>query len=223
MADSLSIIDKVNAFYSGAFSQLMTLTIAILGFAGVVIPLLIQFLQSRSFRIERDSLRDFVRQEVSLARAQLLTDLEADFGERSKNIQQQILLEIDSKFHKLRKELQVAKAGLFHLQGNSRMAESIYVLAIQDYCIAAEGFITAEDERNAQTVLRLIGTNCLPEINKDDFELPIQFGKKLEDLLTFLKAHNENGRYGIFIDEITTGLALARKREKPSEKATGTK
>ena len=54
--DSLSVVESVNSFYSNAFSQLMTLTIAILAIIGVLMPLILQHIQSRSFRIEQKSL-----------------------------------------------------------------------------------------------------------------------------------------------------------------------
>jgi hypothetical protein len=60
--DTLQIIDKVNSFYSNSFSQLMTLTIAFLGFAGILLPIVLQLIQSRSFRLEERSLQGFISQ-----------------------------------------------------------------------------------------------------------------------------------------------------------------
>ena len=43
--DSLKILESVNAFYSQSFGQLINITVAVLAFAGIVLPILITLYQ----------------------------------------------------------------------------------------------------------------------------------------------------------------------------------
>ncbi len=39
--DTLQVLEKVNSFYTNSFSQLITITIAILAFSGIILPIVI--------------------------------------------------------------------------------------------------------------------------------------------------------------------------------------
>lgn len=52
MEDSLKILEAVNSFYSQSFGQLMNITVAVLAFSGIVLPILITLYQKRLFKLE---------------------------------------------------------------------------------------------------------------------------------------------------------------------------
>ena len=65
----IEIVDKVNSFYSGAFTQLITLTVAVLAFAGIILPILIQIIQSRTFRSEQESLKAHIDEQLKAVKS----------------------------------------------------------------------------------------------------------------------------------------------------------
>lgn len=56
MDSTLVIVEKINSFYSSAFSQLITITVAMLAFVGIIVPILYYLYQQRLFKIEVSSI-----------------------------------------------------------------------------------------------------------------------------------------------------------------------
>jgi hypothetical protein len=75
----IEIVDKVNSFYSGAFTQLITLTVAVLAFSGIILPVLIQLIQSRTFRSEQKNLESQISKQLSAVKTELLDEVEKKF------------------------------------------------------------------------------------------------------------------------------------------------
>ena len=87
-SDLNSIVDRVDAFYSSAFSNLLTLNLALLAFVGVVVPVLVQFYQSRVFARDKKAIEDFARLTITESlqnlRKEIAEDIAAKFAEHKK-------------------------------------------------------------------------------------------------------------------------------------------
>src|SRR5438046_1512224 len=78
--DPIQILEKVHAFYAESFSHLLILTIAVLTFAGVVLPIIVQMIQSRTFRNEQTALEGQIDLAISDKAKQLEATVEQKFS-----------------------------------------------------------------------------------------------------------------------------------------------
>ncbi len=65
MNETLTILGKVNSFYSGAWSQLIIYTSALFALIGIIIPILVQFYQKRVLKLEKESLEQIIKEETN--------------------------------------------------------------------------------------------------------------------------------------------------------------
>ena len=60
MDSTLEILEKVNAFYIGAFDQLIILTVSVLAFCGVLVPILISTYQNKQLKLQQEALERLI-------------------------------------------------------------------------------------------------------------------------------------------------------------------
>ena len=60
----IEVLNMVNTFYDQAFSRLLIITFGIVAFIGVIIPIAVGWLQSRSLRAEKNSLLNELKAEA---------------------------------------------------------------------------------------------------------------------------------------------------------------
>jgi len=197
--DPLQILAQVNAFYSNAFSHLQWITIAILGFGGVFLPVLLQYLQFRSFQQERDYLKKQIKNEIQIELDSAIKEL---FQTERDNFQKQI----EEQFKKIKtqqEEQTLAIKGIaFFLQGNFEFDKKLYSIAANDFAIASEILLRGKDELNCRRTLDLLISECFPELKKEDFEDFPDLDTSIDKLLDTLKLFDENGRYNDYIRSI---------------------
>jgi hypothetical protein len=209
--DPLQLLERIDAFYSNAFSSLITITVALLGFGAIILPLLLQYLQQRSFRIEQKSLHDKITRDTAASKGELNNELQIFFKSEKERLQQQIKGELKMFDIKLEEKISCAEAGIFFLQGNNNFRLQNYSQAVMDFAVAAEKYITGKDECNGRTSLDLI-VSTLPELTKESFRQVSNLEGRINDLLKTLSDKNENGRFFEAITKITTGRNEAKER-----------
>jgi hypothetical protein len=216
--DTLQIIDKINGFYSTSFSQLITITIAILGFSGIVLPIIIQFMQNRTFRIEQKFLQVQIDQEIKLATAELKTEISNLFTKEKETIQAQLKAELSLLKTSMENKFNVAQAGTFFIQAVNKNEKKQFAVAARDYAFAAEMFLKGLDDLNGQRAIKGLIEVALPKIDSSSFDSEPQLGSSIEDLLKLLGERNDNNRFQDTITSIKTGVSQAKKRNPTPRK-----
>jgi hypothetical protein len=201
--DALQILEKVNSFYSSSFSQLMTWTVTMLGFAGVVLPIALQMFQTRAFRREQKTVEAQIAADVAIAKR----DLQAELDKTKQ--------ELDAVSARFTEQASAAKGTIFFLQAIGHDDKGEYAYAAADYAYAARKLFEGKDEQNSQRSIQYLLT-CLPNLSSSDFITTRELDKHSKKLLETLHANNQDRRHSNTIDELETEIAAARKRSKPS-------
>jgi hypothetical protein len=148
--DALQILEKVNSFYSGAFAQLMTLTIAILAIAGVILPIVIQLIQSSISRNELKTLQTQIASELSVAREHMETAIDRRFTTVSEDVQRMFKEEREAMNKSVAIQAFAAKGMTFFLQGKVNHSQGRWSDAARDFAYASADCFRGHDDQNGQ-------------------------------------------------------------------------
>lgn len=212
MNDTLAILEKVNAFYSGAFSQLVTFTIGLLALVGVLIPIAIAAYQNRQLKHDQRSLSDKISHDLASAKRELSEQLEKDVTTRDDELRLLIASVKSEVAKEIQKTHELAIAGTLHLQALSNYEKEPQLAAV-DCLDAISSYAAGGDERNLQAVITIF-TKCIEKVTSETFKLYDfdEHARTATDALTALAA---NGRYTENIRSIRTGVEEARTRKSP--------
>lgn len=217
----IEVIDKVNSFYSGAFTQLITLTIAVLGFGGVILPILVQIIQSRNFRSEQKSLEIQITSQLAAVKSEVLNEIEKKFDTERADSQKLLEEQMKTMQEKLDEVSHAGQGSAFFLQARFSVGQKKFAIAALSFALAGEHLLRAKDEMNAQRAITQLREDCLPQINKGSFEAVERLRRAIDDLLNLLQEKNENARYSDTIRDLKSAYEKAKNREalkpKPAE------
>lgn len=215
MNETLAILDRVNAFYSASFSQLVQYTTALLAFVGLVIPLFLSYLQARQTRKEKDFLERIIQQRLQTERDHLKREIRVELDQAHKEIRD--ALEEASKG--LRADLNNARltleAGVLHVQANHSFDSRRYERAYHSAIRAALNQIATQDERNLHTALD-VAMDCLAQMDQSHF-LDEEIAHDSDALVRSLTAYNTKGGYTASLKNLKGRLAEARNRQTPAD------
>src|SRR5688572_23182297 len=124
--DPIEILEKIDSLYSNAFNQLITITVIVLGFGGVILPIVLQFIQAQFFRIERKALENQISTEVEKARKASEKEIERKFEIEKEDIHKIVLMEIERLDEKIKDQSMITRAGIFFLQGASSLDQKMF-------------------------------------------------------------------------------------------------
>lgn len=189
---SIELLEKVNGFYATSFSQLMTITLGLVAFVGVLIPILFTFYHNRKVKLESELLQKHIEQKVLDAQAELM-----------KHITQEVCSKFDSANSENDKRLHVLSAGLFHLQANFQIKNKSFKNATDSSFSAIFSCIEAHDELNLKRGLEVLMKRCLPFLTPEHAVNLKELDFNLSELIAALKGINENGRYTDTIFELS--------------------
>lgn len=213
MSETLQILEKLNSLYSGAFSQLVTYTVGVLAFVGILIPLGIASFQNRQMKRDQAALSREIASSLAEARVQLFKEIEDQMTIREAKVQQlvaDVKAEINLQVSKIDR---AAMARSLHLQASASLATSPGSSTHDCLCAISE-YVACSDERNLISVLRLLDSS-LPKTDAAAFKL-FDSEDASKNALKAIETLNTNGRYSQELKALRTGLADAKERRKPS-------
>ncbi|MBK2258137.1 hypothetical protein [Francisella philomiragia] len=213
MQDTLKILESVNHFYSQSFNQLIVITVAVLAFAGVVMPVLIYLYQKRLFRLEHEEIRNQLKDELNSELAKAIDAVRKEYKKK----EEQYLSKIECLDEKIEKEIAGSISGTFHLQGIMNLKDKRYLNAFVSLTKAAVNNIKADDEINLRRQLGLVIKRCLPKLNKLQLERHVDVVEYYEELFEKLSEYNMNNRYTDEIRLLKIAFKQAMERELEKE------
>lgn len=216
----LELLAAVNGFYEQAFNRLLATTFGTIAFIGVLVPIVVGWVQVRSLRQEKGSLLNELRAEINDERASVRDAIEASVREEMRGLQNKLESRIEELTNDLARSSSLAEARSFHLQGLNSFRSKRPHHAIKDFVTAAVDYIKGHSEANAQRCMNLISDDCLPKINKDQYsEMKIE--KSCNELIEKLREINEHDRYSDHIHKIEVQMEKASSRAPTTEKEGG--
>lgn len=212
-----TIINNLNSLYSGAMSQVITYTAIIIGVVGIIIPALSILFQWRSLRAEKKSLEKDIQEGIDNAKASIRADLIAEMKEQISIEEKKLTSRMESKFEKLEQGIECSTASIFFLQGKLQLDANLHAEALKDYCVAARHFLTGGDYVNGQRALNMVINDCLPKINKVEYDEDAE--EAINTLSKFLEGDqiNTNRQFHDRIDVLKKESKKAKLRE-PAKK-----
>jgi hypothetical protein len=169
-----TIMNNINTLYSNALGQLITFTIGILAFVGVLLPLIISFLQNRQLKADHKNLNEKISLDIQAAKIVLNKDIKNEIVKEIEEFKEEILkLQQEMNKENIRK-MTVIEAKTYHVQAVTQILSRDYPTAFQDLMTAIVSYVEADDELNVQAALNDSNMHDLPHLKKIDFEHNIE-------------------------------------------------
>ncbi|WP_067586617.1 hypothetical protein [Endozoicomonas ascidiicola] len=197
---ALEIIDKTNSFYSSAFSQLVAMTIGIIAFAGVFVPIVLSYYQSKKLKLEKNDLHDYLKKELNSVKDSLNEDIRLEVKKAI------IIAEA-----KLNEEIRSVEAGLFHIQAIHFHEAGLIEAATDSAFQSATVYATSKDEMNLGRIISMLSEDCLPKITSESKIETEELDKLTKTLVSNLEKININGRYTDTIININKSVNKAKR------------
>lgn len=189
-----TIVNNINSLYSNAISQLTSYTFGVVAVVGILMPIIVSVIQSKSLKTEKENLEKYISDEVSKIKSTLRDEISSELKLLVEAEENELFSRVDVKFKTLEDKLKCAHASSFHIQGRTHLSQKFYLAASEDFCEATIGYLTGGDELNGQRTLRLLVNDCLTKLHKEDYENG-DLDTDLESLLVALNNINIHNRY----------------------------
>ena len=207
--DSLKILESVNTFYSQSFGQLINITVAVLAFAGIVLPILITLYQKRLFKLEHQAIQNTLATEMESRLEEGIKEIKAEYEQKEAEFEDKISKMKES----LKKDLDATKGGICHVQGNNELKQELLLMAFDSFVSASFSYVKAEDNLNLRRVLGLIDEKCLPKFPKTVIEEHDESFKSFEKLLEKIREYDNNGTFVDLVQSLNKTYNTAKKRQ----------
>lgn len=201
MQEALKILESVNAFYSQSFNQLIVITVAVLTFAGVILPVLILLYQKRLFRLEQEEIKHSLKLEMEIQIQKITSER---FDEYKSSVS-----DLDKKYEK---QLSYAIGCGLHLQGKVNVIEVDYINALYSFSIAGERFIVAEHEANLIRAISCLHI-CFDNLDKSRLQDDDAHVQAYQSFIEKLEGFNVNQRYLDDIRKLKKQFKAASQRQ----------
>lgn len=188
---------------------------AVSAVVGVLVPFVIQRIQSQSFKEEAAKARESIKTEMEELKKTVAITLKAEISAELLNT---INEKIAEKSKDLSKEIMRASAGVWLLQSNSSIKDENYNQATIDVATSARFYLSSEDELNGRNRLETLVKTCLPKLNRESFSEESEVESELKALLKWLESNNEHDRYTEIVRQIRTAIVKAKRIEKSDGK-----
>jgi len=190
----IELLTTVNDFYDKAFNKLLVSSFGIIAFIGVIIPIAVGWLQTRSLRSEKKSLLNELRSDLSSERDAVEKEIKEEVERQIKVVKDDYEKRFAEVTSSIEKSSASALARAHHLQANSTIDNSAAGFGLRDFCHAAVKFFVAGEEDNARRTLSTVYEHCLPKITS---ELYKEYDAETfcNDLIGEIKKNNTNNRY----------------------------
>ena len=227
---AFDILNNVNAYYDTSWNHLILYTGALAVVIGVIVPILIQYYQTRLFHIEEAGIQRSINDKMSELKCALTEQLVLDFQkmqERIKDELTQLEVKVMSNLSNLEKksieqiqsfkeETQIGimkvEGNLFHVQSNFYALNGAYPAAVESLLTGLLSEAKSRDELNLQRGISSL-IKYLSEVTKAQWDKFPKIKTKGNLLLDSLSAINENERYSEAIDNVRAALSQAENRK----------
>lgn len=208
MEETLNIVNKIDQMYANSFSALITVTIAILTFSGVILPIVTGIIQKRMFKVEHKEIKSLVmeelREEVESFKKVVLEENKKSLRSIRKELRQ---LEVE-----LNKRVSASVGGCYHIQTLVSLRDEDYLESTFSISRALIYHIDAENEFPIKRAASIMVEDCLPNLHRVDLEKHSHVKDELETALRDLTSFNKSGRYVDDINNIKASLYEAMER-----------
>ncbi|NVK36593.1 MAG: hypothetical protein HWE18_01590 [Gammaproteobacteria bacterium] len=208
MEETLKILESVNNFYSESFSQLITITVAVLAFSGVVMPALLNMYQRRLFKLEHKAIEDGLESKLKDSVESEVESVRLEYQKKERQFERR-MEELEKK---LVKEIENAKGGALHIQGNSDLKNKNLIAALHSFIDSGWCYMRCEDNLNLQRVLDLILHECLSKFDKEDVNQESLVFSEFEEFIGGLKEHDHSRVYTDKIRNIERAYSLVQNK-----------
>ena len=137
MENTLKILETVNQFYIDSFNQLIMITVMILTFVGVLMPILISLYQKRIFKLEQQEIKNSLLEILTSNLKEIEEKIDAKYSEKEKEYEKKI-----SNLEKVMEQQSLKSlAKIYHLQGNSYLGTKHYYTALESFFAAGTNYL----------------------------------------------------------------------------------
>ncbi|MBI5278164.1 MAG: hypothetical protein HY854_17070 [Burkholderiales bacterium] len=220
MSETLQILEKVNAFYSASFTQLITYTGALLALVGVLLPLFIALQQARQAKRDQEQLTREIREQLAEASLALKASIGVEVEKTDKRVAELVATAKAEMATELKRVEAFGSGSIFHVQARGYRDAGVIGHAFSNTCTSAKWYVRAKDENNLIAVMRVM-KDALAVADATDLEVAErELAGEYERFLEAVKQLNGTGRYTGELREIRQLYDAAKARQKPSRKAT---
>lgn len=200
MEETLKILESVNSFYSQSFNQLIAITVAVLTFAGVVLPILIFLYQKRLFKLEQEEIKSHLKHEIDNHIAVAVAEMHKEF-----------LSSLAALESKIDKQHARSKGETLHLQAKLNMSEGHYLLAFNSLVRAGKHYIQSDTEVNLRRIINIL-KECILKLDGAKVEQDEESLKNYEAFIKSFEEYNANDRYKDDISSLKRHFKIAMSR-----------
>ena len=198
--DPIELVHQLNDLYTNAFNQLIIITSLMIGFGGFILPILLQVLQTKSIKIEREALETKIIELTNKQKTELNSEVNHLF-EKEKN---EIRDFMDCESAKSQGLSYAVQGGVYLQNHNYRDATASYLDAV--LCL-----LKGKDENNLWAAFDDLAI-AMPKLTPDDLDEEINIEFKTVSLIEILKKKDENGRYSRNIETLKKTLNKIKKK-----------
>ena len=228
---SFEILNNVNAFYDTSWNHLLLFSGALAVVIGIIVPLLIQYYQTRLFRIEEDNIQRRINDKTTEVKNSLAEQQSLEFQnmrERIKEEHTQLDKKISASLADLEKssaaqmkqlkeetakQIQQTKGNIYHVQAQVLASKGSFPGAVESMLTALVSEAQSGDERNLQRGITTLTTKYLLKVTKTQWDNNPEIKSLGDLLLEHLSAMNENERYTEAMDDLKKAFSQASNRK----------
>jgi len=221
--DLARILDHLDRVYETSWSRLFICASVAVGIVGVVVPLLIQWYQARTMRVERGEIRTAiagqVSQEVQGAVGREKTFLDEKIAAATKGLEERLArdrADLEGGIRKTEAELrtQIAKASgsIFHVQTNMFVGQGTFGAAFGSALSGCSLLVDGNDHHNLRRLLLVMTKRCLPKLAKAYFDKEEDEKRDFESLMEKVMKWDVNRSFGDAVNDAKRAFKDACER-----------
>jgi hypothetical protein len=214
MNETLQILERVNAFYTASFTQLVTFTGAVLALVGVILPITIALQQSRTLKRDQASLERTIQTELKRAEDHLLAKINAAIEESHKTNQEVVASVREDMKKEISKLRQLAYGTAQHVQAETAALNRDFRRCFKEAVEAGYHYAKSGDENNISAIFSLTDSS-LPFLDKEYFEEDPEINRFVERFTKSIRDAFDGARWHRELFFFDSGVTAAKRRQRP--------
>lgn len=199
-SDMMTMLQNVDQFYERSWNHLLVMGSVALAVVGIGMPLLIQWLQARTFAKETASLEKRIEDAAGSLEKRLAGD-RADLEGGVRKLEAE-----------LRKEIARAQGSAFHVQTLLMISDKAYGAAFHSAVNGLEQYREGDEHSNTLAMLRLI-TKCLPHMTKAELDGMEDARQEFDCVMASIKAWDTKGDFLSAMGDVKKAFMAASERD----------